>query len=139
MLTALQQRKLPNLFAVQDTNKDGYLEWSDYEAFHRQLMALRGVSLESSPSQDLLARLRRRARDRGRDHGPHRPILPQRRSAAARQLVLWPVLSAVRHLACRTKQRPAVSKVSEVSSVPSGAGRLGRVGRLSPCFTSCDG
>src|SRR5438045_1789536 len=59
MLTALQQRKLPNLFAVQDTNKDGYLDWSDYEAFHRQLMALRGVSPESSPSQDLLARLRR--------------------------------------------------------------------------------
>src|SRR5438270_4845595 len=59
MLTELQQKKLPNLFAIQDTDKDGYLEWSDYEAFHRTLMATRGVSAGSPQYQEMLSRLTR--------------------------------------------------------------------------------
>lgn len=59
MLTELQKKKLPNLFAVQDTDKDGDLEWSDFEEFTRNLMTMRGRSSDSPEYQEMLARCRR--------------------------------------------------------------------------------
>ncbi len=56
MLTELQTRKLPNLFAIHDLNRDGVLEQADFHEYTRRIASSRGWTPESPEYQQLLSR-----------------------------------------------------------------------------------
>jgi juvenile hormone diol kinase len=56
MLTDLQKRKLPNLFAVHDLNKDGELEQSDFTQYTRRIASTRGWAPGSPQYNELLGK-----------------------------------------------------------------------------------
>ena len=57
MLSELQRKKLPNLFAMYDANKDGAIDWSDFERFLESFASFRGWTPESAPYGELSRRL----------------------------------------------------------------------------------
>jgi Ca2+-binding EF-hand superfamily protein len=56
MLTEFQKRKIANLFAVHDLNRDGALEQSDYVEYARRLAAESGLGPGSTKYEELMSR-----------------------------------------------------------------------------------
>jgi Ca2+-binding EF-hand superfamily protein len=56
MLTELQKRKLPNLFALHDLNKDGELEQSDFTQYTRKIASTRGWAPGTPQYKELLSK-----------------------------------------------------------------------------------
>lgn len=56
MLSDLQRKKLPNLFHLHDTDRDGALRRDDYVQFPRDLARARGLEIGSPEERELSAR-----------------------------------------------------------------------------------
>jgi EF hand len=74
MLTEFQKRKIANLFAVHDLNRDGALERSDYVDYANRLAAAGGHRPGSAKYEELMSRflgfweMLRQAADRNHDN-----------------------------------------------------------------------
>ena len=56
MLTDLQRKKLPNLFNLHDTDRDGRIRQADYDQVAQDLARGRGMAADSPEAQELRSR-----------------------------------------------------------------------------------
>ena len=56
MLTPFQRQKLPKLFAIHDLNRDGVINWKDFEEYALRIARTRGWGADSDDYKTLVAR-----------------------------------------------------------------------------------
>jgi hypothetical protein len=58
MLTDVQKKKLTHLFGVIDSNRNGYLEWTDFERIAKNIAGQRGYKPSTPEYESLLGQYR---------------------------------------------------------------------------------